>query len=205
MAIYYDFFRNANSMDSNRERYHPRPTHSSSISGDRLMAELRELSGLSAGTVSAVLSSLDQLLVRHLSEGNNVDIEGIGTFSISLTAPETRTPNATRASSIKVKSVNFRCDKGLKNSICNKATFVRDRVKTQSPDIDIQRLVAMVSNYFKSNRSLNRRQFQSLTKLNESTAVRRPRQLREIGYLSNMSNDPRHPLYVSTSKLDALS
>lgn len=204
MAIHYDFFRNANTMDSNKERFHPRPTHSPTITNEDLMKELKELSGLSTASVTAVLHGLQQSLVRHLSDGHNVQVDGIGTFSISLSAPETRTPSATRASSIKVKAVNFRCDKSLKDEVIERATFVRDRFKTQSPELDNQLIIQKVAEYFKSNRSLNRKQFQSLTFLNASTAVRRLRMLLQMGYIANMSNDNRHPLYVATSKLMSL-
>lgn len=204
MAIHYDFFRNANSMDSNRERYHPRPTHSKTVTGDDLLKELKELSGLSRGSVVAVLNSLNQALIRHLSDGDNVNVDGVGSFSISLSAPETRTPSATRASSIKVKAVNFRCDKGLKDTVASQAVFSRDRFKTQSPVIDTQQLIGVVAKYFKKNRSLNRKQFQEITFLNDSTAVRRLQMLREMGYIANMSSDKRHPIYISTPKLDAV-
>lgn len=202
MAIRYDFFRNANSMDSNRERYHPRPTHVVTVGNENLLKELKELSGLSVGSVTAVLKSLNQVLARHLSNGDNVNLDGVGTFSVSLSAPETRTPTATRASSIKVKSVNFRCDQDLRDEVMNRATFVRDRVKTQSPDLDTHQLVVLLAGYFRKNRYLSRKTFQELTLLNESTAIRRLQMLREKGYITNFSGDDRHPLYGATPKLE---
>lgn len=201
MSILYDFFRNANSIDSTRELYHPRPTHSQTIDTERLVNELREISGLSSSAVTAVLHGLNQALVRHLSEGDNVHIDGIGSFSISLTAPETTSPSATRASSIKIKSVNFRCDKELRDEVSQRATFVRDRFKTQSPEIKEADLIKQVAEYFKTNRSMTRQQFMNHTGLNHSTAIRRLSMLREQGYIANMSYDNHHPLYVATAKL----
>lgn len=204
MAIYYDFFQNANSIGSNRERYHPRPTHSVTISTDKLIAELREYSGLSASLVTAVLHGLGQSLVRHLSEGDNVHIDGVGSFSISLCAPETRTPSATRASSVKVKSINFRSDKELRDLVSEKAKFVRDRLKTQSSVITEAQILRRLSEFFKSNRTLNRRQFMELTGLNHATALRRIAKLKEMDYIVSISEDKFHPMYIPTSKLDAI-
>lgn len=204
MSILYDFFRNANTMDSNRERYHPRPTHSQTIDTERLVRELKEFSGLPSSAVTAVLHGLNQVLVHHLSEGDNVHIDGIGNFSISLTAPETRTPSATRASSIKIKSVNFRSDRDLKDEVSKRSTFVRDRLKTQSPEIKDSDLIKQLVLYFKTNRTLNRKHFMDYTGLNHATAIRRLTMLREQGYIANMSNDDHHPVYVPTPKLLAM-
>ena len=61
-----------------------------------------------------MLDALTRSLVGWLKDGWRVHIDGIGYFDVSLTAPETRNPKDTKASSVKFKNVNFRADKELR-------------------------------------------------------------------------------------------
>ena len=73
-----------------------------------------------------MLDALNRSLVGWLKDGWRVHIDGIGYFDVSLTAPETRNPKDTKASSVKFKNVNFRADSYIgydyiydANNICN--------------------------------------------------------------------------------------
>lgn len=48
------------------------------------MQEVEQLSALSGAEVQGVLYTLAELLPQHFSEGRSVELEGIGTFRISL-------------------------------------------------------------------------------------------------------------------------
>lgn len=77
-----------------------------------------------------MLDALNRSLVGWLKDGWRVHIDGIGYFDVSLTAPETRNPKDTKASSVKFKNVNFRADKELRYRV---AELKAERSKAGKP------------------------------------------------------------------------
>ena len=84
-----------------------------------------------------MLDALNRSLVGWLKDGWRVHIDGIGYFDVSLTAPETRNPKDTKASSVKFKNVNFRADKELRYRV---AELKAERSKAGSHSAHLKRL-----------------------------------------------------------------
>lgn len=95
-------------------RYYPRVVNRRTVSTPDIVKEIEMACTLTRTDVVAVLDALNRSLVGWLKDGWRVHIDGIGYFDVSLTAPETRNPKDTRASSVKFKNVNFRADKELR-------------------------------------------------------------------------------------------
>ena len=73
--------------------------------------------------VKAVVEGLSHLLARRLSSGTSVHLEGIGYFSVGITAPTFSDPSEINARQIKVRTVDFRPEKKLIEEIAQKTSF----------------------------------------------------------------------------------
>ena len=58
MAIKYEFYRNPNSQDTNKKRYHARVVPSGRITTDQLAQEIQKESSLTVADVKSVLIAL---------------------------------------------------------------------------------------------------------------------------------------------------
>jgi len=75
--------------------------------------------------MAAAIIALSQNLTEFLLDGYNVNIEGIGTFSLSAESRIVEKTTDIRAQSVKVKNVNFRSAVSLKKAM-EKSKFVRE-------------------------------------------------------------------------------
>lgn len=165
-----------------------------------LAALLTELSLL--GTVyseSQLATALDivmETVKRHLTEGDHVQIPGLGGFQVSLSCPETRTPDATRAGSIKVKSVTYKPDNQLMRGIREKAVIQRVKFKKHSfRGGDMDSVMEHLREYFKTNRYITRKEMEEHCFLTRSTAINRLAKLVKDGILTRAGSDVHHPFY----------
>ncbi|MBP1630269.1 MAG: hypothetical protein H6Q15_1162 [Bacteroidetes bacterium] len=96
-----------------QEKYYACATRFSQIKTKRVASDIMDLSSLSKGDVLNSLSSLSDVLRSHLSLGHSVKLDGIGTFSISITSNPSDDPEKIDARSIKVSKICFRADPEL--------------------------------------------------------------------------------------------
>ncbi|SEG24096.1 HU family DNA-binding protein [Parabacteroides chinchillae] len=89
-----------------------------SVGTDRLAQEISANSSFSSADVKGILSALSERLIFHLKYGENVELEGIGHFGVTLKCPKgVVNPKQIRAESIAFNNVSFRCSKQLKNKL----------------------------------------------------------------------------------------
>ena len=120
-----------------------------------------------------MLDALNRSLVGWLKDGWRVHIDGIGYFDVSLTAPETRNPKDTKASSVKFKNVNFRADKELRYRVAD----------------------MKLTEFFSENSILVRRDIEKICQMTRVTAGRCLKRLQEEKKLKNI-NTKQQPVYV---------
>ncbi|RHJ90519.1 HU family DNA-binding protein [Parabacteroides bouchesdurhonensis] len=88
------------------------------VKADRLVREISDISSFSPADIKGVLSALSERLAFHLKYGENVELEGIGYFGVTLKSPKGVTsPKQIRAESISFNNVTFRCSKELKEQL----------------------------------------------------------------------------------------
>ncbi len=63
--------------------------------------------------MKGLLQAFADVLVSYLEDGDEVELEGLGHFSVSLKCPKITNPRQVRAEDITFKSVNFRCSKEI--------------------------------------------------------------------------------------------
>ena len=119
MCAKYAFYKNP----PNRETGETGSLYAKVVSGgkittDKLADEIAQRSTFSSGDVKGVVKALSEMLHYHLSEGETVDIDGIGNFSVTLkTLKGITDPKQSRAESIRFNNVVYRTSPELKHKL----------------------------------------------------------------------------------------
>lgn len=119
MCAKYAFYKNP----PNRETGETGSLYAKVVSGgkittDQLADEIAGRSTFSSGDVKGVVKALSEMLHYHLSEGETVDIDGIGNFSVTLkTLKGITDPKQIRAESIRFNNVVYRTSPELKHKL----------------------------------------------------------------------------------------
>lgn len=110
MSARYQFFRTPASLlaPENGDKLHVRIVDSRIIHIQELCDNIRAKSSFSSGDVKGVVDLLKEEIILALSEGDKVDLEGIGGFEATLTCPPVQNPKEIRAESIRFSRVVFR-------------------------------------------------------------------------------------------------
>lgn len=202
MAFQYDLHENPKPNGVYKKRYHARPANNRTVSSEELIHHMAKHNGLSEAIISSMFMTLHDVLVERLSEGDNINIPGLGNMQATLSCPETRTPSATRAGSIKIKSVKLKAEKALVKEVASKAQFVRTRYKTHSQQYDDEQFASLIVRYFEDHNYITRRDLETDFGLQPRTANNRLKELVENRILKNVSPDKHHPLYVLADEVE---
>lgn len=114
MTAQYGLFRNPpHKGEKESDILHARIIPGRTIRIDRVTREISESTSFSPGDVKGLLQAFADVLVSYLEDGDEVELEGLGHFSVSLKCPKITNPRQVRAEDINFKSVNFRCSKEI--------------------------------------------------------------------------------------------
>lgn len=197
MSIQFDFYNTPSPegiAEEKEARYHARVVTKQTMDTEDIVKRIQERSTLSKGDIMAVLSELRDVVKQGLLDGNNVQLNGIGVYSLTLEAPKDASPNKTHAQSISVKRIDFRADRKLRKEIMSEAHFERSATKNHSSHISIYEVDALLVDYFEEHTYITRQRFETLCQFTKNTALRHLKRLVEEGRLIN-TNTSRNPNY----------
>lgn len=197
MSIQFDFYNTPSPegiVDEKKVRYHARVVTKQTVDLEDIVKLIHGRSTLSVGDIMAVLSELREVVKQSLLDGNNVNLNGLGIFSLTLEAPKDALPDSTHAQNISVKRIEFRAEKKLRNEIKSEAHFERSRTKKHSAHISIYEVDALLVDYFEEHTYITRQRFETLCHFTKNTALRHLKRLVDEGRLIN-TNTPRNPNY----------
>lgn len=83
MAITYKFMK-VNGALGSKQIVCARATSHHTCDADELFRELEQATTLTAADLKAALHALSETVVQHLLDGDNVRLDGLGTFSVSV-------------------------------------------------------------------------------------------------------------------------
>ncbi len=145
--------------------------------------------------MTAVLDALSQVMGEELDEGRQVHLNGIGYFYPTLTATEEISADTPRKNSkVRLKAIQFRSDKRLKQSVgtvkIKQMKRAKHSAKLSEVEIDMR-----LKEYFTDHQIMQRSDFQGITGMVRSTAMIHIRRLRKEGKLLNIGIS-NQPIYV---------
>jgi len=100
----------------------PRPAHArfvpkSTVRIDQLCEEISDMSTFTAGDVKGIIQALSDRIIFHLEYGEDLDIEGLGHFTVSLGCDQPLNGGRHTAVHVHFKTVKFRCNKKMKDKL----------------------------------------------------------------------------------------
>ena len=125
--------------DEGKRRVYPKMVPYRTLSRKEFVEQVQSYHrDLSQGTIEAVLTDVEDVLVRMLSMGYNVNLEGLGTFSLSLGFEDDKpTEMQTDDDMMKYRKV------GVKNVNFNSSPELVKAVKMET-DCDLERVMSGV-------------------------------------------------------------
>jgi len=144
--------------------------------------------------VVAVLDALSHALGEELAEGKQVHLDGIGFFRPNLTTTEPVTAETKRKTTkVKLKGIVYRPDRVLMDEV-GKVKVMRTRFPFHSSRLADEEIDALLEEYFTTHDFIQRKSFQFLCRMVQTTANRHLHRLCEEGKLKNVGL-PKQPVY----------
>lgn len=120
MAVPFNVKTKRNVINGKNEiKYYAVPKAASKVSLEDIAKDISKSGSLSPGDVYAALIGLSESILFHLSKGNRITIDGLGTFSLSITSMGADTKEQITAHKVKVSKVCFTPALTLKRQLRN--------------------------------------------------------------------------------------
>ena len=200
MAAKYDFRPNPNPKgDDEQQPLHPRIVVSGTKNIDDIVNEISQFSGSSSGDVLSVLTNLEDYCIRYLSNGYNVKLGNIGTFSVSLSSRKVMDKKEIRASSITFDNVNFKVAPDFMKSIRGTGHLERAEYgfSTSSKKYSKEERLSLLTEFLKTHPFITRQEYCELTGLLRDKASRELKEWVEKGAIRRNGRVP-HVVYSSS-------
>ena len=164
--------------DEGKRRVYPKMVPYRTLSRKEFVEQMQSFHrDLSQGTIEAVLTDVEDVLVRMLSMGYNVNLEGLGTFSLSLGFEDDKpTEMQTDDDMMKYRKV------GVKNVNFNSSPELVKAVKMET-DCDLERDMGGVKVIRKQLYSKEERIARALSVLEKNAVIT----LGDYAYINDMS------------------
>lgn len=197
MSLLYEFYRNPQSDENEKRKYHPRVITTGRVDTEQLARDIQQSCSLTRSDVKGVLAALADKMTQYLSEGKRVYLEDIGYFKVNLQCNQEVTEVDDKGvGKVSFKSISFRADERLKKAM-KRTKIHRSNYKPHSMPLTNEEIEAKLTEYFATNPAITRRQFQILCQLLKPTACRIIKCLVEEGKLKNIASS-RSPVYMPT-------
>lgn len=156
-------------------------------------------SGFNKATIAGVVTYLEDVLAEYLSEGYNVQLGEIGTFSASLKSRKVRDRSEIRSQSIHFDNVNFKASKKLRKNINAKMKLERaepyQAFRTSSDKYSADERFDLLTRYLEKNGYINCKAYTQLTGLLKGKASAELKQWFEERKIDRNGRVP-HIVYV---------
>ncbi|MDR2633981.1 MAG: HU family DNA-binding protein [Treponema sp.] len=117
MAVWLRKVRRENPQDRSQAKWYLTQEKSGNVGLKDIAKEIEGRSALSLGDVQSVLSNLIEVLPVFLKLGQSVNLEGFGTFRISVTSEGAATPEELNARHVKGVKLLFLPSADLKRNL----------------------------------------------------------------------------------------
>ena len=129
--MYFKTVERANPLKREEKLFYPQPVWNKQIDENALATEISYASSINASDIRAVISSLTELIPRHLMDGNTVKLDGFGIFRLSFESKGELNEEDVSDKDILQTKVLFRPDVKIKSKL--KSTICKKSASPKSP------------------------------------------------------------------------
>ena len=185
MGAKYALYENPNPKgDGKKQPLHARIVPKGTVRTQEIAEEIADSSGYSTGTTKGMLDALAKIISRNLRQGYTVELDDLGSFSLSLTCRPVMDKKELRSWSVHFGNIHFRGCKRLKNQL-KALDLERDtdaRATSYSPEQRKGRMLMAL----KEKEYYTAAQYMRLNECNRNTAIRDLKELIEIGKIKKL-------------------
>ena len=206
MAILFDWYENPKTSEQQGEEktLHPRLRLNGKVSTAQLRARIQKYCTLTETDVIAVLDALSHAMGEELAEGRQVHFDGIGFFRPNLVSIGPITEKTKRKNTkVKLKGIVYRPDQLLMDEV-GEVEVQHTRFSFHSSKLTDEEIDALLTEYFTTHDFVQRKSFQYLCGMAQTTANRHLHRLCEEGKLKNVGL-PKQPVYKPINGYYAVS
>lgn len=174
--ITYNWF-NTPSTKEGQKRYHVRTANNSRMSFEEVCKALEMSTTATMADVRGIIEGISQLISNRLSNGSSVHLEGLGYFSVAITAPSFNDPAEINGRNIKVQSVDFKPDKCLIKKIKKDVKFQKVSHSERSVTLSKYAVERLLNDFLEKHDCITANEFRILLNQTRATAYRRLKEL----------------------------
>ena len=173
MSAVYDLFKSPkrDAENGGNPVLYARVVGHRTIPFSKLVDEMADASSFTPGDLRGVLSTVSQTMVRHLSEGYSVELEGIGFFSPTLKCDGSTERSEISTASVQFANVRFRACSWMKEKMAT-MRLQRKGKSTAIAERSIEERLSMVLAFLAKQTVLIRRDYQKLVGCDKTQANR---------------------------------
>lgn len=166
MSIQYDLYESHDIRQTGEKQpLYPRIVSKGTIGQDEFLDRVSKFTGLSRSLLAGAMQSFHNELRDLLANGWNVEMGDIGYFSASLHCPPVMDKKELRASSVSLKSVNFRANVRFKKEIGHQMRLerVESPTRPKGRGLTENACLKLLDEYLEKYPCINRAQYCELT------------------------------------------
>ena len=185
MAIKYEIHYLSNAGGEGETRRFAHIFEGPAMTDEQVAEQLAKHSCIGEAEVTAVLMNLRNMIEEELKDGKRVNIPGIGYLSLStdLDMDELKPDSKVRSDYVSVRSIKFRPNVSLLKEVKREVRFEKAQYTSRSYPFSEETLKEKIREYFKTNRSINRRVLERELYIRKQTALNWLNRLVESGFL----------------------
>ncbi|MDD4636282.1 MAG: HU family DNA-binding protein [Bacteroidales bacterium] len=172
MSVKYELFKSpvANRENGEVPKEYARIVHGGMIPIDKLAEEIADASSFTKGDVMGMLTTIAEGLARHLSQGESVELEGLGIFSVGLERKKGEPEKDQKGLMTQFSRVKFRASRSMKRKLST-MRLVKSKECTAPSLTDEQRLQVALT-FLNKTPFMTRMDYQRITGLHKSAAIK---------------------------------
>lgn len=197
MSILFDWYETPDPTgEREKTLLHPRPFRAGTVRSRDIERDIEQATTFTRADVAGALKALSAAVGSRLAMGQGVRLDGIGSFSVTLTVAGTEVePDTKRKGAlVRVSGIRFEPDAELLRHL---GTVHCEQLQlTHSADITDAEVDRRVKAYLAEHHFFRRRDLETLCRLTKATALRHICRMTEAGLVKR--EGPMHqPIYVA--------
>ncbi len=180
-------------------RVHPYLVNSTLKTTESIASEIQSRCSLNRADVVSTLQALSDIMYDTFSLGDRIQLDGIGTFSISLTCPPVHSGEEIHAQNITVRNINFEPNSALLKKL-RRIPIERAPQRNMKKEIPHEKRKQELVKWFSTNHAITRSQYQKLLACSREIAYNHLNDFVENGHLHKIGKNS-HPSYIPSTSL----